>query len=354
MVPTRYGDLRLDNTSEFSSTRSPGDRVVITLACALRSVVRLLRTPKEAVPVVEKVLRAALLIPVFAALSLPLRARTRLGYSVLLPGGTGFGDTLMCRLPDLIATYIWVFQEWEPDVTRFVTSRLDDGDVFIDVGANIGYYSLLAARSVGARGSVVAVEASPAMFDDLHRNALASDHGDRIRRVNKAAAAKSGTLTVFAGPRHNAGMSTTLPTRGLHVESTVEAMPLDEILTFQEITSTRLIKIDVEGAEPDVLAGMCNLIGSMRPDAEIVVELSPQWWPDRQLRPMDVLRPFIEAGFNVYKMNNSYSAWRYLWPNQVSDAIRLRGPLTRRASRLDLVLSRHDGDFLAIDARGSR
>ena len=111
----------------------------------------------------------------------------------------------------------------------------------------------------------------------------------------------------------------------------------------------RLIKIDVEGAEPDVLAGMCNLIGSMRPDAEIVVELSPRWWPDPQLRPLDVLQPFIEAGFNVYKMKNSYSAWRYLWPNQVNDAVRLRSPLTRRVPRLDLVLSRHDSDRLAIE-----
>ena len=334
------------------STTRPSADPVVTLAYSLRGLVRLLRTSKTSVPLVEKMIRAALLVPAFTALSLLLRVRTRLGRGLQVPGGTGFGATLMCRLPDLIATYIWVFEEWEPDVTRFITSRLDDGDVFIDVGANIGYYSLLAARSVGTSGRVVAVEASPAMFDDLHRNTTASEHGDRIREVNKAAAATSGTLTVFAGPRHNAGMSTTLSTRGLHVESTVEALPLDQMLTVAEITSIRLIKIDVEGAEPDVLAGMANLIGSMRLDAEIVVELSPQWWPDRQLRPLDVLRPFTEAGFNVYQMNNSYSAWRYLWPNQVSDAVRLREPLTRRLPRLDLVLSRLDADVLAIDSRG--
>lgn len=184
---------------------------------------------------------------------------------------------LTCRLPDLIATYIWVFQEWEPDLTRFIASRLGDGDVFfVDVGANIGYYSLLAAGPVGVGGRVVAVEASPpTMFSDLHHNVVVNEHGDRIREVNMAAAAKTGTLTVFTGPRHNAGMTTTLSSRGLHAESTVEAKPLEEILTFQEITSARLIKIDVEGAEPDVLAGMRNLIGTLRDDAEIVVELSP-------------------------------------------------------------------------------
>lgn len=64
-----------------------------------------------------------------------------------------------------------------------------------------------------------------------------------------------------------------------------------------------------------------------------------------------MLRPFTEAGFNIYEMKTSYSAWRYLWPNQVTDAIRLRHPLTKRVARLDLVLSRHDSDRLAIDAR---
>ena len=336
------------------STRSHLEPMVVGTARGLRTAVRRLVTHKDRVSLAEKVLRAALLVPVFATLSLALRAYARLGRALALPGHTSFGAVLTCRLPDLIATYIWVFQEWEPDLTRFIASRLRDGDVFIDVGANIGYYSLLAAGPVGVGGGVVAVEASSAMFGELHHNVVVSDHGDRIREVNMAAAAKTGTSTVFTGPRHNAGMTTTVPSRGLHAESTVEAKPLEEILTFQEITSARLIKIDVEGAEPDVLAGMHNIIGTLRDDAEIVVELSPQWWPDRQLTPADVLRPFVEAGFHVYAMANSYAAWRYLWPNDVRDAIRVRDPLTARASRLDLVLSRHDGDHLPIDGRRSR
>lgn len=333
------------------STRSPLELLVVATACALRKVVRRLGTSKSRVPLAERVVRAALLIPVFSVLSLVLRGYGRLGHSVVLPGHTSFGAGLMCRLPDLIATYIWAFDEWEPDLTRFIASRLSDGDVFVDVGANIGYYSLLAAGSVGIHGEVVAVEASPALFGELHRNAVASSHGDRIRRVNVAAGARSGTLTIYAGPRHNAGMSTTLPSRHLHAESTVAVEPLEQILTFQEIASARLIKIDVEGAEPDVLAGMRNLIDALREDVEIVVELSPQWWPDQRLKPVDVLRPFVESGFNVYKMDNSYAAWRYLWPNDIRDAIRVRDPLTTRVARLDLVLSRRDVDRLPADGR---
>ncbi|MGY4711318.1 hypothetical protein ACXDF8_17440 [Mycolicibacterium sp. CBM1] len=116
--------------------------------------------PRTSVPLAEKLFRAALLIPSFATLTVFLRLRERFGRPLCLPGRTNHGTTLLCRLPDLTATYIWEFGEWEPELTRFIASRLRDGDVFVGVGA------------------------------------LSS----RIRHVNKAAAAKSGTVTVFAGP----------------------------------------------------------------------------------------------------------------------------------------------------------
>ena len=81
------------------------------------------------------------------------------------------------------------------------------------------------------------------------------------------------------------------------------------------------------------------------------MELSPKWWSDSGLRPMDVLRPFTDAGFCIYEMRNNYSAWRYLWPNDVTDATRVRRDLTERVTRLDLVLSRVDADRLPIDSR---
>jgi FkbM family methyltransferase len=243
-----------------------------------------------------------------------------------------------------------VFSEWEPDLTRFIAGRLTDGDVFVDVGANVGYYSLLAAECVGPRGTVVAVEASPVVAADLRHHVTVNHAEDRIRVENKAASAEPGTLTTYAGPAHNVGMTTTVQSQGMHAESEVEALPLDSMLSPDEVAATRLIKIDVEGAEPDVVAGMAPLIRSLRADTEIVIELSPKWWSDKALRPVDVLAPFTEAGFHVYEMRNSYSAWRYLWPNDVSDAVRVKRKLTKRVARLDLVLSRVDAESLPIDS----
>lgn len=319
-----------------------------------RCGIRWLRTSKPHVPALEKLLRAVLFMPFYVPVALLLRGAAHLGTSPVLPRETASGTTLMCRLTDLIGWYIWLFGEWEPDLTLFAASRLSDGDVFVDVGANIGYYSLLASHSVGSGGAVVAVEASPSVFAELRGNADSATTGNRIRAVNKAAAAVPGTLTIFAGPSHNVGMTTTVPSRGLKAESNIEALPLDRILTAGEVAAARIIKIDVEGAEPDVLAGMAALIPMLRPDAEIVVELSPQWWAQRDMDPADVLKPFIDGGFHIYTMSNDYSPWRYLWLNDVTAAVRLRGPVDSRAARMDVVLSRLDVESLPICAASSR
>lgn len=321
------------------------------LARSLRSVIRRLRTADSRVSLAAKVFRALLLVPLYAVMGLPLWIRVWRHRQTVVTGRTDFGALMRCRLPDLIQTYLWVFSEWEPDLTRFIAGRLVHGDVFIDVGANVGYYSLLAAECVGERGSVVAVEASPVVAADLRHHVDINRAGDRIRVVNKAAAATPGTLTTYAGPVHNVGMTTTVQSHGMHAESEVEALPLDSMLSADEIVATRLIKIDVEGAEPDVVAGMASLIPSLPSDTEIVIELSPKWWSDKALRPVDVLRPFTDAGFHVYEMRNSYSAWRYLWPNDVRDARRVTRPLNTRVARLDLVLSRVDAASLPIDSQ---
>jgi FkbM family methyltransferase len=306
---------------------------------------------KNNVSLPEKVLRGAVLVPLYTLFAIPLFIRTRRHRPTMVTGRSDFGAVFTCRLPDLIQTYIWVFGEWEPDLTRFIAGRLVEGDVFVDVGANVGYYSILAAKCVGMNGKVVAVEASPTVADDLRRHVLANQATDHIRIENKAASATPGTVTMYAGPAHNVGMTTTVESHGLHAESQVEALPLASMLTADEVAAIRLIKVDVEGGEPDVVAGMASLIASLPADTEIVIELSPKWWRDQSLRPIDVLRPFTDAGFNIYEMQNNYSAWRYLWPNDVSDALRVTRALTERVSRLDLVLSRVDAERLPIDSR---
>ncbi|EUA43783.1 hypothetical protein I552_8530 [Mycobacterium xenopi 3993] len=96
-----------------------------------------------------------------------------------------------------------------------------------------------------------------------------------------------------------------------------------------------------------MLAGLLVSLDILAPEAELVVEVMPRWWSDPQLRPIDVLQPFLERGFHVYQLPCNYWPWRYLWPRSVGAPQRLRdlAALDRRG-RLDLVLSRFDADTL--------
>src|SRR6476619_7171728 len=73
------------------------------------------------------------------------------------------GGRIFVSGQDVIQRYIYSFGVWEPALTNFVKTRLRAGDTFIDVGANIGYYALLASGLVGASGTVVSIEASPSI-----------------------------------------------------------------------------------------------------------------------------------------------------------------------------------------------
>src|SRR4051794_22516198 len=87
------------------------------------------------------------------------------------------GVTMAGNTADMIQRYLYLFGVWEPALTAWLRPRLLPGRTFVDVGANIGYFSLLAARLGGATSRVVAVEALPATFallkDNVARNAAA-------------------------------------------------------------------------------------------------------------------------------------------------------------------------------------
>lgn len=318
---------------------------VVLPAC--RGCLRWLRTDAEHVGCVGRVVRALLLLPPFGFLLVLLRLRLLVLGPLVVDGATDDGVRLRCRLPDLIQMYVHLFGTWEPDLAAFLRRSLRPGDVFVDVGANVGCMTALASRCVGPGGAVVAVEPAPdvieALQDTIARNALTN-----VRLVPCAVSDREGEVTLFAGPRHNVGLTATVAHRGLREHGRVRAAPLGALLTREELGRARLIKVDVEGAEDRALAGMLDCIGGLSRDAELVVELSPTWWSDPALRPIDVLRPFLDRGFHVYLLPNDYWPWRYLWPNDVGPPRRLLdlAVLERRVPRLDIVLSRRDAERL--------
>jgi FkbM family methyltransferase len=271
-----------------------------------------------------------LFVPPFCLCYTLLKLQLRLRGPLTEESVTVWGARVVSRLPDLIQMYIYLFGVWEPDITAFIRARLAPGDSFIDVGANVGYHALLAAKLLGGAGRVAAIEASPAI----------------VRVVNMAASDVPGTVRIHHGPAFNIGLTTTLESRGFAPEAEVAAAPLADLLEPKEIETARIVKIDVEGAEDRVLVGMRGFLEKCPSGVEILVELSPAWWSDRRQTPQEVLEPLLDAGFHPYRIDNNLWPWRYLWPNDVRRPRRIRQPLTKRVKRIDLVLSRVDQEEL--------
>jgi FkbM family methyltransferase len=257
-----------------------------------------------------------------------------------------FGSRIAGNTRDILQQYVYYFGIWEPHFTYWITRQLRPGDTFIDVGANIGYYSLLASRLVGRSGMVVAIEASPRIFAVLMEN-LQLNNIQNARAVNIAAGKQVGTARLFLGPETHCGLTTTseieCAKNDCQFECEISTAPLASILSEKEMNSARLIKIDVEGAEWNVVEGMANRLASSRPDLEVMVELNPQRLADQGKSVGDVLRIFRDEGFYAYQLENDYSAESYLGGGMKQAPLRLRGPIHQET---DVLFSRRDAECL--------
>jgi hypothetical protein len=121
---------------------------------------------------------------------------------------------------------------------------------------------------------------------------------------------------------------------------------LGDILTDEETQNARLVKIDVEGGEPAVIAGMTQFLERCNREVEILIELSPHWWDVETPAPSAVLEPLFRAGFNAYEIDNNYWPWRYVSPRHVARPRRVRWNLDEHIDRVDLVMSRLDRESL--------
>jgi FkbM family methyltransferase len=213
---------------------------------------------------------------------------------------------------------------------------------FVDVGANVGYYSLLASKLVGAHGAVVAIEASPSIFSQLQTN-LELNQVSNVRSVNAAASDHEGEAKIFKGHQHNIGLTTVLSDTALEFECKVPAAPLAKILQPNEIERARIIKIDVEGAEASVVSGMRSIVMSGRNDLEIIVEVNPAALARQGITPESLLKPFLDIGYHPYEIENDYSALSYIPVPAAKRPRRIRSVVPQT---MDIVLSRLDDEYL--------
>lgn len=295
---------------------------------------------------------ATLVLPIQLVLYGCVRLAAILSNPLTVPAKTRYGFEMLCHLPDAIQTCIFLYGVWEPDISAFILSALQQGDTFIDVGAHVGYHAILASHSVGGAGQVVALEASPGTFRLLEANLLLNPDCQNVRALNVAAAEQTGTIPFYLGPEGVEGWSTTVMRKASWKQTTIAAAPLSSLLAEQELQSVRLIKIDVEGAEAEVIRGLLPVLSLLRSDVELIVELTPHLWPavERERYPIfeQVLTPLFDAGFHPYHIQNTYAPWRFLYPERITRPQRIREPMqvSPISGQVEVVLSRKDVDRL--------
>jgi FkbM family methyltransferase len=164
---------------------------------------------------------------------------------------------------------------YEPATTDALLRLLEPGGVFVDIGANSGYFTVLAALCVGAEGRVLAFEPNPAVRRQLERHLAVNDVADRVTVSNVALADRDEDAVRFfvsCLPDNN-GISSLMPPPetiargGLRADATI-AVPVRSFDTWSQSAGLHridMVKIDVEGAELQVLTGMSRTIVQVPP-----------------------------------------------------------------------------------------
>ena len=207
-------------------------------------------------------------------LSHALQARTRWGGRATTLHVPGTGSVRMFLHPDdpVITETILTTGLWEPNETHWFVKSVRPGDVVIDAGANVGYYTLLASKLVGPSGRVYAFEPDPTAFDILQRN-VRLNGADNVVAEQKALSNENTTLKLFIASDNKGDDRIYQPENEQRRSIDVPAVRLDDYLRGK-VEHVDFVKVDTQGAEYVILDGMKATLGA-NPDMVMVVE----FWP---------------------------------------------------------------------------
>ena len=199
--------------------------------------------------------------------------------------------------------------DYEASVERILLSNLRPGTVFYDVGAHIGVFSLIAARTLGVQGSVFAFEPDPSNVRRIKEH-VARNRLDAIRIIPKAVSSTNGRLR-FQRASFQSSMNRGVLVEDASVppESTIEVDSITLDAVAREHALPSLIKVDVEGFEAAVLQGSEEIFKSAKP--LIVCEIH------HAQASSDVTRWLLARGYLCQWIENTRKFPRHLFAKHV-------------------------------------
>ena len=188
---------------------------------------------------------------------------------------------------------------YEPQTSRLFESQIKPGMVVVDIGAHVGYFTLLAAKCVGSSGTVYALEPEPNNFALLTSNVERNGYYN-VLPVQQAVSNFRGptnlSVSNLDNGSHSIYINSDRPSSGNII---VQATTLDIFLEELGWPTIDFVKVDVEGGEMAVLEGM-NQFFDRSPSAKLVLEFCPFLLQSAGVKPNDLLDKAMSLGYTGY------------------------------------------------------
>ena len=206
-------------------------------------------------------------------------------------------------------------EKYEPYETELILRQAKSGDVVVDVGANIGYYTVLLANKVGPNGKVYAFEPDSTNFEILKKN-IEANKLENVVMVNAAVSNKNGVSYLYKS-KENYGdhkliknplvdKSTSSLKKGGSLREKIKTVKLDDYLKNQKVN---LMKVDTQGWEPAVFEGAKKIIEKNKPI--IFFEYSPASYKLAKLDGSKMMNWLKK----IYKKFWWIDEWLYIYKN---------------------------------------
>lgn len=215
------------------------------------------------------------------------------------------GQKIILNLDDWISLQLFLCGTYlmEKKETKFFKKIVKRDYVVIDIGANIGYYTLMAAARVGEKGKVYSFEPSSSTFRILKEN-ININNFKNVRLIKMAFSDRTGKVKLYQADKTNIGATSIgIPKNFSGTFEEVKCIGLDEFIQKEEIKRVDVIKIDVEGAEVKVLNGMKKLLSTQNP--KVLIEIKEEMLNQLGYHKEDVYNFFKNYRYIAYDIKNS-------------------------------------------------
>ena len=204
------------------------------------------------------------------------------------------GFRMKVTMDDWIGLHIAFEGTYESGLATLLEQLLSEDSHFVDVGANIGYFTLLAATKISNRGRVSAIEAIPQNAAELRNNVQLNGFENKVQIHEIAAWSKEELLEFNVPPPGKAGMASVRAVSNSTSTCQVSAKRLDAVIPYTEYPVS-VMKFDVEGAEKEAILGASEILSQQRPI--VFLELT-QKYLEQLGTSSEVLVKLLQSEFN--------------------------------------------------------